>query len=52
MIPGSLLKPQKLAKQLPNCLKRAKTSVVIIVFNGVLCEVSTYAVTISHCPST
>jgi len=29
----------KSRKQLPNCLKRAETIIVLIVFNGVLCEV-------------
>ena len=27
-------------KQLPNCLKIAETSVVLIVFNGASCDVS------------
>jgi hypothetical protein len=31
-------------KQLPNCLKRVKTSVVPIAFDGVLCEVLAYTV--------
>ena len=42
----------KSPKQLPNCLKRAEISVVLIVFNGVLCDVSAYTVTISFCRST
>ena len=33
--------------QLPNCLKRAKTSVVLIVFNYVIYHVRVYTVTIS-----
>ena len=33
-------------KQLPNCLKRAETSIVLIVFDGVLSEVSSYIVTV------
>ena len=40
----------KSPKQLPDCLKIAKTSVVLIVFNGVICEVSTCTVT--FCRST
>ena len=27
-------------KQLPNCLKIAETNVVLIVFNGAICDVS------------
>ena len=42
----------KSPKQLPNCLKIAETSVVLIVFNGVNCDVSTYTVTVSFCRST
>jgi hypothetical protein len=38
----------KSPKQLPNCLKRAKTSVILIVVDGVLCEGSTYTVTVSY----
>jgi len=33
-------------KQLPNCLKRSETIVVLIVFNGVLYDISAYAVTV------
>ena len=36
-------------KQLPNCLKITDTSIVIIVFNDVICDVSTYTVTVSFC---
>ena len=36
----------KSQKQLPNCLKRAETTIVLIVFNGVLCDLHTYTVTI------
>ena len=32
----------KSPKQLPNCLKRAVTSIILIVFDGVLCEVCAY----------
>ena len=32
---------------LPKCLKIAETIVVLIVFNGVICEVSAYTVTVS-----
>ena len=39
-------------KQLPNCLKNVETSVVLIVFNDVNCEVSPYTVTVSFCVST
>ena len=47
-----ILQCKKSPKQLPNCLKRAETSIVIIVFNGVLCDVSTYTVTASYHRST
>ena len=36
------------AKQLPKCLKIAETSVVIIVFNSVLCEIRAYTGTVSY----
>jgi hypothetical protein len=36
----------KSPKQLPNCLKIAETRVVLIVFNGVICDVSAYTVTV------
>ena len=36
----------KIPKQLPNCLKIAETSVFQMVFNSVLCEICTYAVTV------
>ena len=42
----------KSPKQLPNCLKRAEISVVLIVFNGHPCDVSAYTVTVSCCRST
>ena len=48
----------KAPKKLSNCLKRAETSVVLIVFGCVLCEVSAYkfisinAVTVSYRLST
>ena len=32
----------KAPKKLSNCLKRAETSVVLVVFDCVLCEVSAY----------
>ena len=32
----------KTPKQLLNCLKRAEKSIVLIVFDGVLCEVFAY----------
>ena len=32
----------KAPKQLSNCLKREETSVVLIVFDNVLCEVRAY----------
>ena len=32
----------KAPKKLSNCLKRAETSVVLIVYDGVLCEVRAY----------
>jgi hypothetical protein len=36
----------KCQKQLSNCLKRAETTIVLIVFNGVLCDLHAYTVTI------
>ena len=39
-------------KQLSDCLKRAEISVVLIVFDGVLCEFYAYTVNVSDCPST
>ena len=33
--------------KMPNCL-----SVILIIFNGVLCEVSTYTITVSYYHST
>ena len=33
--------------QLSNCVKIAEKRVVLIVFNGVICDVSTYTVIIS-----
>ena len=29
-----------------NCLKMTETSVILIVFNGVICDVSAYSVTV------
>ena len=37
----------KSPKQLPNCLKITQTSVVLIVFNCVTCDVGTCTVTVS-----
>ena len=34
-------------KQLQQCVKIDETNVVLIVFNGVLCKVLAYAVTVS-----
>ena len=43
----------KISKQLPNCpQKKAATSVVLIVFYGVLCEFHAYTVTVSYRCST
>ena len=42
----------KSPKQLTNCLKIAETSVILIVFNGVICDVSTHTVIISFSLST
>jgi len=42
----------KSLKQLPNCLKRAETSIFLIVFDGVLCEVCAYTATVSYSCST
>ena len=39
----------KSPKQLPNCLKRAETSIVLIVFIDIICDVSAYTITISFC---
>ena len=39
-------------KHLPNCLKIIETSVVLIVFNWVICDVSTYTAIISFCRPT
>jgi len=39
-------------RQQPNCLKIAETSVVIIVFNGVLCEIRANTDTVSYRHST
>ena len=38
----------KSSKQLPDCLKIAETSVVLIVLYGVLCEFRVYTVTVSY----
>ena len=37
----------KSPNQLSNCLNRAKTSVILSVFDGVLCDVRAYTVTVS-----
>jgi hypothetical protein len=42
----------KSTKQVLNHLKIAEESVVIIVFNHVICEVHPYTVTVSYCHST
>ena len=42
----------KSPKQLPTSLKRSETSVVLTVFDGVLCDVQAYTVIISYCHST
>ena len=42
----------KSPKQLLSFLKIAETSVVLIVFNGVVCDVSAYTVIVSFCRST
>ena len=41
----------KSPKHLPNCLKITETSVVLIVFNDDVCDVSVYTVTVSFCLS-
>ena len=38
----------KKPKQLPNCLKRAETNVVLIVFDGDLVEVRVYTATVFY----
>ena len=42
----------KSPKHLSNSLKITKASVIVIVFNGVICDVSTSTVTVSFCRST
>ena len=42
----------KSPKQLPNCLKIAKTSIVLNVFKDIICDISAYTVTVSFCCST
>ena len=37
----------KSPKQVPICLKRVETSVILIVFNDVLCDIRAYTVTVS-----
>jgi len=44
------LQEKKCPKQLPNCLKRAETS-VLIIFNDVLYYDRSYTVTVSNCSS-
>ena len=39
----------KSQKLLPNCLKIAETSVVLIAIIGIICDVSAYTVIISFC---
>ena len=41
-----------MSKQLPNCQKIVETSVVTIIFNGVLCDASAYTATVCYCRST
>jgi hypothetical protein len=47
-----ILQSQKVSRKLPNCLKRAETSVVLILFDCVLGEVLAYTVTVSYHRST
>ena len=47
-----ILQYQKVQDNYQNCLKMAETSVVLIIFNGVLCDVSAYTDTVSFCCST
>ena len=42
----------KTLKQLPNYLKIAETSIVIIVFEVVLSDIRAYTVNVSYCHST
>ena len=42
----------KIPKHMPNGLTIVETSFVLIVFNGVICDVSVYNVTVSFCRST
>lgn len=37
-----ILQCEKVQKQLPNCMERAETSVILIVFNSVLYRISSY----------
>ena len=46
-----ILQCQK-AQKLPNSQRRAETSVVLTVSDGVLCDVQAYIVIISYCHST
>ena len=39
-------------KQLPNCMKKSETSIVLIIFNCGLYHVYTYTVTVSYRCST
>ena len=42
----------KSSKHLQNCLKIAETSIVVIIFNGVIFDIIDYTVTVSFCRST
>ena len=42
----------KAPKQLSNCLKRAETRVVLVIFDDVLCKVHTFTVTVPQRCST
>ena len=43
---------QKSPKRLANCLMRTETIVVLIVFNGLLCDVRDYTVIVFYRSST
>ena len=47
-----ILQCQKSTKQLPTCLERAETSIILIVFGDVFCEICAYTVVVSYCRST
>jgi len=47
-----ILQCKKSPTRLPNCLMRTETIVVLIAFNGLLCDVRAYAVIVFYRSST